>query len=332
MPLAANTMTLILGRIMTERVLVVGEALIDEVYPATGGPSERHPGGSPANVAVGLARLGRPVELFSQWGTDPDGDILDDHFSAARVGVVPGTQTSGRTSRAIARLNAAGAATYDFDIDWDPSTSASLEGYTHVHTGSIAAVMQPGAGTVARIVGALASQATISVDPNARPSLMGDAAAARDVLQPCLAHADVVKASDEDLAFFWPHLTADQWARQCLSDGAALVVITAGADGMDAYCREGRIHQAPYPVAVVDTVGAGDSSMGAIIDALMSLSLCGAARREELRAITVAQLREVMRWAAAVAALTVSRAGAQPPTRAEVADFLRQQQPEGEGS
>lgn len=310
---------------MTERILVVGEALIDEVHPASGAPSERHPGGSPANVAVGLARLGRQVELFSQWGTDPDGDILDDHFTAARVGIVPGTQMSGRTSRAIARLDATGAAKYDFDIAWDPATSASLDGYTHVHTGSIAAVMQPGAGTVARIVGALAPHATISVDPNARPSLMGAAAKAREVLQQCLVHADVVKASDEDIAFFWPHLTAEQWAEQCLSDGAGVVVVTAGAHGMQAYCRQGRVHQPPYQVAVVDTVGAGDSSMGAIIDALMSLGLTGASRRKDLRAITVAQLREVTRWAAAVAALTVSRAGAQPPTRAEVVDFLRQQ-------
>ena len=305
---------------MAGTILVIGEALIDEVH--RGEDVARHPGGSPANVALGLARLDNEVTLLSQWGSDADGELLSDHLTDSGVEIFPGTRTAADTSRAIATLDEAGAATYDFQLSWDPQPDGDFSEVFHVHTGSIATVIQPGAATVERLVAALRSQATISLDPNARPTLMGEPHEAFAQISQLLVNADIVKASDEDVDWFTGGSPVTAVAQEWLDRGAGLVVITKGADGVSVYSASGEASQPAFSTTVADTVGAGDSLMGGLIDALGRLDLLGAHRRQELKAISRDDLSKVVTWASAISAITVSRDGANPPTTAEVRDFL----------
>jgi fructokinase len=185
-------------------VLVIGEALVD-VIVRPGQPARIHPGGSPLNVAVGLGRLGLPVALLSRFGTDSHGDLIAAHLGHNRVAVRPGSIGPQPTSVAEATIGADGAATYRFHVDWalshhdipGPAPSA-------VHTGSIAATLEPGAAAVTAALRRLRPTATITYDPNIRPGLTPDRRAAARRVNAMIATADVVKASDEDIAWLHP--------------------------------------------------------------------------------------------------------------------------------
>lgn len=297
--------------------LVIGEALVDIVERPGEEPVE-HPGGSPANVAVGLARLGRAVELVTWFAPDERGATLRSHLEVENVRLSAGSSRAARTSTARARLDESGSASYEFDLDWSPEAPAELGRPVLAHTGSIAAVIEPGARTVAATLDALRGTATISYDPNARPDLMGDAATARQTVERLVAGADVVKVSDEDLAWLAPDEAPEDVARRWLTTGPALVVVTRGGEGAWAVAASGEVTVPAERVDVVDTVGAGDSYMAGILDGLWGAGLLGAHRREALRAIDPDTVTRVLREAAAIAAITVSRAGANPPTRAEL--------------
>ncbi|MPV39046.1 carbohydrate kinase family protein [Georgenia subflava] len=298
--------------------LVVGEALVDIVERPGEEPAE-HPGGSPANVAVGLARLGRDVELVSWFGADPHGSLLRSHLELENVRLSAASARAGRTSTARARLDDAGGATYDFDLEWAPPTPEPTSQPRILHTGSIAAVLEPGAQTVTAAVEKYRGSATISYDPNVRPPLMGEAEQTRGVVEGLVARADVVKVSDEDLAWLVPGAEPLDVAREWLRTGPALVVVTRGAQGAWAAAADGtELTAAAREVEVVDTVGAGDSFMAGILDGLWSAGLLGADRRQALREIDAGTLQGVLDRASTIAAITVSREGANPPTRAEL--------------
>lgn len=307
--------------------LVIGEALVDIVVSPGAEPVEI-PGGSPANVALGLARLGREVELDCWIGDDERGHAVRKHLQASGVRLTPGADGAARTSTARAVIGAERSATYSFDLDWDPPlprTAPGQEAPLLVHTGSIAAILAPGAATVAQVLSSYRSTSTICYDPNARPQLMGEPAQARATVERLVSASDLVKCSDEDIA--WLHgleapgeAAVEEVMRAWLGLGPALVVVTRGGKGALALAASGaRAQVAADPdVVVVDTVGAGDSFMGGLQDGLWSHDLVGAGRREALRAIDAATLEKVLRHASAVADVTVSRAGANPPTRAEL--------------
>lgn len=301
---------------------MVGEALIDEIE--RNGSIERHPGGSPANVALTLARLDARPALLSHWGSDSAGEIITDHLESARVTIVAGSCQSGKTSTARATIDDSGAANYDFHINWDPQTTADLSDTCHFHTGSIAAVLTPGAQTVAHMAKALHADATVSIDPNARPQLLGETAsphpAAFDQLAELLDLADIVKASDEDIAYFAPDQSESEFVAECFQRGATIVVITAGASGVRGYLRGETIQLEPFTVQVADTVGAGDALMGGLLDALRHLGMLG--DRARLQQIDAAQLRAALTWAQGCAALTVAQAGANPPASPTLRSFL----------
>ena len=300
--------------------LVIGEALIDVVRRADGTAAE-HPGGSPANVAIGLARLGRAANLLTWFGKDAHGRLLAEHLSASGVTVVPGSDTAGSTSVATATVDAEGVASYDFDLSWHvPAAWASPPtAPVVVHTGSIAAVLEPGGPDVARILEAHRASATITYDPNLRPSLMPPAGTTRPVVEGLVALADVVKVSDEDLAWLEPDEDPLAVARRWATTGPAFVVVTQGGEGAVAVTADGREVAVPAPpVVVADTVGAGDSFMGGLIDGLWSAGLLGAEGRSALHAVDDATLQAVLLRCARIAAITVSRPGANPPTSAEL--------------
>jgi len=303
------------------RALVIGEALVDVVRRADGSTSE-HPGGSPANVAIGLARLDRGVDLLTWYGADAHGRVLADHLTGAGVDIVPGSDTAERTSVATAVLDTAGVASYVFDLSWHvpDSWSAPPAPPVVVHTGSIAAILEPGGADVSRILAAHRDSATITYDPNMRPSLMPPADVTRPMVEALVALADVVKVSDEDLAWLEPGVDPLEVARRWVATGPAVVVITRGGEGATALTAAGsRVDVVAPDVVVADTVGAGDSFMGGLIDGLWSAGLLGGARRGELHAASDATWADVLTRCARIAAITVSRAGANPPTTAELA-------------
>lgn len=302
------------------RALIIGEALIDVVHRADGSVDE-HPGGSPANVAIGLGRLGRGVDLLTWFGKDAHGRMLTDHLEASAVTVVPGSDSARRTSVAEAYLDPDGAATYSFDLSWEvPAHWVSpAPAPLVVHTGSIAGVLEPGAPDVANILAAHRQSATITYDPNLRPSLMPPAAITGVVVDELVALADVVKVSDEDIAWLLPGADPVDVARTWAASGPALVVVTRGGDGATAVTAHGvRVDVDAPRVAVADTVGAGDSFMGGLIDGLWSSDLLGAEKRAALGRIDEATVRAVVERCARIAAITVSRPGADPPTAAEL--------------
>jgi fructokinase len=304
------------------RALVVGEALVD-VVRRPDGSVEEHPGGSPMNVAIGLGRLGRRVDLLTWLGADVRGDAVRHHIAASNVRVLTGNRQPTSTPVATAVLDADGVATYEFDLAWDlperwdePRVEPIV-----VHTGSIAAVLAPGGAAVAALVAAHRASSTITYDPNMRPALMGTPQAARPVVEALVAQSDVVKVSDEDLAWLHPGVApteiADEWSRL----GPSLIVVTGGGEGAFACTAGGvRVTAAAPHVEVADTVGAGDSFMSGLIDGLWTAGLLGADRRGALDAVDAATVERVLTRCARIAAITVSRAGANPPTSAELGE------------
>lgn len=302
------------------RALVIGEALIDVVHRADGQLAE-HPGGSPANVALGLGRLGRGVDLLTWFGEDQHGALLTEHLEASGVAVVPGSATAPRTSVATAHVGADGAATYEFDLSWHVPDrwTAPPQPPLVVHTGSIAAVLEPGGPDVATVLEARRGAATITYDPNLRPSLMPPPERTRPVVERLVALADVVKVSDEDLAWLEPDEHPLDVARRWATTGPAAVVVTRGGEGATAVLASGHeVDVAAPEVEVADTVGAGDSFMGGLIDGLWGAHLLGADARAALHAAEPEVWQRVLTRCARIAAITVSRAGANPPTSAEV--------------
>ena len=317
---------------MTETpVLVIGEALTD-VLCAADGTRRSELGGSPRNVALGLARLGHPVRLATRVGRDADGDRMRDRLKADGVCLTDGSVVPGRSSTATARLDPDGSATYTFDIVWDlgADTPGLVRdgGHGHLHTGSIATSLAPGGAKVEEVMGAARGSATVSYDPNLRPALLGDVAVERERVARLVALSDVVKVSEEDLAWLYPGQDPDGIVRGWTRCGPALVVLTRGARPASCLWRAGRVDVGVPAVTVADTVGAGDAFMAGLVSGLLSAGLLGPAGpaggpRERLRAVAEAPSVEpavlaALERAALVAAITCSRPGADPPTAAEL--------------
>ncbi|GAB3082109.1 carbohydrate kinase [Intrasporangium mesophilum] len=304
------------------RTLVVGEALIDAVT-TPGGATDEHVGGSPANVAFGLAALDHPVDLATWIATDARGARIEQVCRDHGVALTAGSLGAPFTSVAHATIDAAGAATYVFDLEWQVAAVPGLTAYDHVHTGSIAAVLEPGGGQVREtLVQARSLGATVSYDPNARPSLMGRAEEARRVIESSIALSDVVKVSDEDIAWLCPGELVDDvlaaWGRL----GPALVVMTRGGAGaVVRLSRTGEQLTLPAPaVIVVDTVGAGDSFMAGLVSGLLDAGLLGGPEaRQALHSASLQDVLPAVERALCTAALTVGRAGAHAPVRADLA-------------
>lgn len=304
------------------RALVIGEALVDVVVHADG-RREEHPGGSPANVALGLGRLGRPVDLLTWLAPDAYGQRVTSHLEASGVRVITGNRSALSTPVALARLDDRGQASYEFDLTWGLPTAWEGDEATPlvVHTGSIATTLEPGGPAVLRAVTGRRVTSTVTYDPNARPALMGTPAQALAVVDEFVRVADVVKASDEDLEWLHPGHAADDVATSWARSGPAVVVVTHGGDGVFAATAGGERLSIPAErVDVVDTVGAGDSFMSGLIDGLWSEGLLGGHRRDALRAIDAGTLRRVLERCIRIAAITVSRAGANPPRKAELGE------------
>ncbi|HKV22337.1 MAG TPA: carbohydrate kinase [Mycobacterium sp.] len=297
------------------RALVIGDALIDVVARDSRVVGE-HVGGSPLNVAVGLARLGRDVDFLTHIGDDVRGRRIAEYVEGSGAELVAGSVTADRTPTALATLDDDGKAQYTFDIEWKLSGTPEVSPPLVAHTGSIATILEPGCLATAALLDAYHLSATVTFDPNVRLALIADEELARTRIDRLVEKSDVVKVSDEDLEFVDPDRTPEQVARTWLNLGPAIVAVTMGEHGAFAVCEAGIARVPARPVEVVDTVGAGDAFMTGLIDALWSLGLLGADNRRQLRRIGVDALTEVLQTAALNSALTVARAGADLPDRA----------------
>lgn len=300
---------------MTNRALVIGEALID-IVERDGQVLGEHVGGSPLNVAVGLGRLGRGVDFLTHIGDDARGRRIRDHLEASHVQLVSGSTGAARTPTAMARLDSTGAANYTFDLEWQLSGTPEVAPPLVAHTGSIAGFLDPGCLATAALLDAYHLAATITYDPNVRPDLIADREQAIARIERLVEKSDVVKASDEDLRWIDPSRTPEEIATAWQSTGPSIVAVTMGERGAFATCAAGTVRAAARQVKVVDTVGAGDSFMTGLIDALWALNLLGGDRRHDLAGIDLDTLDGVLRHGTLASALTVARAGADLPDRA----------------
>ncbi|NMM22036.1 MAG: carbohydrate kinase [Phycicoccus sp.] len=305
---------------MSGRTLVIGESLIDVVQRSDGSTQE-HVGGSPANVAVGLARLGHDITFATLVGDDDRGDKIASHLADEGISLTQGNVGARPTSVATATLDVTGAATYSFSLTWELAGQPTLEGLSHVHTGSIAATLEPGASAVLSTIQDARPVATISYDPNVRPALMESPHEVRSKIEQIIGLSDVVKASDEDIAWLYEGAPISDVLRLWGQLGPALTVVTRGLDGaLVALSVTGELTSVDAPtVEVVDTVGAGDSFMAGLLSGLLEAELLGGVEaRERLRSASLADVLPAVERALACAAITVSRAGANPPRQAEL--------------
>ena len=292
------------------RGLVIGESLIDIVG------TDEHVGGSPLNVAVGLGRLGRDVDFLTYIADDSYGRRISDYVEAAGVQLLSDSRTAERTSTARSTIAEDGSADYAFDLDWRLSGTPPVTPPLFVHTGSIAAVQDPGCLAVAALIDTYRVSATVTFDPNVRPSLIADREQAVARIEHLVERSDIVKVSEEDLRWIDPDRSPEQIARTWLALGPALAVVTMAERGAVAFCAAGAARVPTRAVHVVDTVGAGDSFMVGLLDALWGSGLLGGDRRTELRGIAVDTLTAALEAASLSSALTVARAGADLPDRA----------------
>ena len=289
-------------------VLVLGEALVDIVETA-GGVTE-HVGGSPANVAVGVARLGVPVRLVTRLGRDERGERIARHVREAGAEVAEASWTDASTDTARARIRSDGSAEYEFDVA-GVVPPVALDGAALVHTGSIALFLDPGGETCLAALEAARGDAIVTVDPNIRPALVGARETALARFARAAAAADLVKLSDEDAEWLWPGADAPTVLETIARLGAAVVVMTRGGDGAIGRAPDGTVVEAAgVRVVVADTIGAGDSFMASLIATLVDRGVPTGSEA----------LVRALRIAARAAAITVSRPGANPPTRAELED------------
>ena len=302
---------------MSETFLVVGEALTD--CAIRGDSVTETPGGSPLNLAIGMGRLGHDVVLATRVGSDSRGQSLTQHALDSGVVLIDGVSGLPRTSTASATIAEDGSASYEFDLLWD-ITPEMLPGQTfsHVHTGSIGATLEPGStGVVEIVTQQRAAGASISYDPNARPSIMGDPGDVRGRVEELIALSHIVKASDEDIAWLYPGRSENEVLSSWRHAGASLVVVTKGAEGVIAMAGDHTVTRSTRATQVEDTIGAGDSFMSGLLVALHRRALLGAGVAG-LASLSRDDLEASVDFALECAAITVSRVGANPPTQGDL--------------
>ncbi len=299
-------------------ILSCGEALIDMLprQTAAGEPAfAPYSGGAVYNTAVALGRLGAPSGFFSGLSTDLFGQQLVRDLAAAQVDTALAVRSARNTTLAFVSLNN-GKAEYAF---FDEGTAGRMldvadlpelpDAVAALHFGAISLIPEPCGSAYEALCLREAKTRVISFDPNIRPNFIPDKARHRARMERMAAAADIIKLSDEDLHWFAAG-DFDTVAQRWLGQGAALVIMTQGDHGAEARYAGGRIAVPAVKVSMVDTVGAGDTFNAGLLAALWRKGLLS---KQALRRITPDALTAALNYAAAAAAITVSRAGANPP-------------------
>lgn len=323
-------------------ILVVGECLVDLAPSPAPGPAgdgsyfRALPGGGPANVAVGLARLGVRTLFAGRLARAGFGPWLRRHLSTNSVDLSLSVDATEDATLAVVTLDPEGRASYIFygpgtaDWQWEESelpdahtASPGGLGIAAVHTGSIVTAFEPSATVLSRWLAKLyrEGQVVVSFDPNVRPSLVADLPAYRRKIEEYVPSAHIVRASDEDVEALYPGADLADAADRWLAAGVHLVVITEGGNGATAFHRNGaRARQVPPAVQVADTIGAGDSFSAAL---LTNLAHQGLLAPHLVATATEAQLQAAVDEAVTASAFTCTRPGADPPTADELGAFMR---------
>ena len=308
------------------RILCCGEALIDMIPVETmeGGIAYSPcSGGSVFNTAISLGRLGIGTEFLTGLSSDLFGDQIRETLAQSGVRSSLCRQSPLPTTLAFVKL-VDGHATYHFYDENSAGRMLALEDVGPVppsiealYFGGISLCVEPSARTYEAVLVRESSDHLIMMDPNIRPGFIQDETSYRARLGNMMAHSDIVKVSDEDLDWFMvDQRGADEQARAMLDLGPSLVIVTRGAEGANAYLADGHQVFIPAPITkVIDTVGAGDTFNAGFLARLADLDLLS---KEAIRTISASALEEAMGLAAQVAAVTVSRKGANPPWRDEL--------------
>jgi fructokinase len=305
--------------------VVCGEALMD-VYvreaSATGLALDARIGGSPFNVAVGLARLGRSAALLAGISGDAAGERLMQALVAEGVDTRLAVRSEAPTTLSVVSVDAAGVPRYTFyghgtadraiDVDTLPALAPQVR---VLQFGSYALVVEPVGSALRALAARESGRRLVAYDPNVRLNVEPDIARWRSAVEAMAALAHIVKVSDEDLGLLYPDEAPSQVAQRWLSAGARLVVVTRGAQGCEAWTPTHHVAEPASPIEVVDTVGAGDTFQAALLTWLDEQALLGLAG---LDALDPPRLRLMLRFAARAAAITCSRRGADMPRRGEL--------------
>lgn len=314
----------------------IGEILVD--FTPLAAPDgvmrfQAHPGGSPANVAVGLARLGAQVEFAGKISTDLFGRYLLRHLEREGVGTRFVSRSAAPSTLAFVALDR-DAPSFTFyggdtaDAELRPQDiPRAIDRSTVLHFGSTSLVAECTSHTVLALADRLRGNCLLSLDPNVRPALIGDAAAYRRTLDRAFRTADIVKASTDDVPWLAAGISIEDAAEQLLALGAVLVIVTLGADGCYARMPVWELRVRAPRVDVADTVGAGDAFSSGL---LARLADAGLSSRSALQRAGAVVIGDALGFATATAALTCMRTGADPPRRHEVDEFLRAHPPRTE--
>ncbi|WP_127104255.1 carbohydrate kinase family protein [Pararhodobacter zhoushanensis] len=300
-------------------ILCCGEALID-MLPVDGGAFAPHAGGAVFNTAIALGRLGAPTGFFSGLSADFMGDILRAKLAEARVDTSLSVTADRPCTLAFVQL-VDGQARYAFYDEGTAGRLLSVADLPNVTAqalffGGISLVVEPCGATYEALMQREAGKRVLMIDPNIRPGFVRDEAAYRARLGRMLAMADIVKLSLEDLDWLAPQ-GRESFVQGLLDGGTALVLLTDGSVGATAITPTLRVFEPARKVSVVDTVGAGDTFNAGVLDSLQKAS---ALSRERLKDLDEQTIRDALRRGAAAAAVTVSRAGANPPWPSELMD------------
>ena len=306
--------------------VVCGEALMD-VFDAgdtpVGATLDARVGGSPFNTAVGLARLGQPVAFLSAVSRGFLGQRLMRALQAEGVDTSAVQRNDAPTTLVLVGVDAAGVPAYAFYGDGGADRLLTLEALAAlpraaraIQLGSYATVVEPIASTLRTLVERERPRRLIAYDPNVRLNVEPDIGRWRDVLAWMLPRAHLLKISDEDLGLLQPGTSPEAFAAGALRAGVALVVVTRGADGAYAWTAGARAEAKSTPIAVVDTVGAGDTFQAGLLTWLAEHGVLAA---DALRDLSETELGSALGFAARAAAITCSRVGADLPRRNELA-------------
>ncbi|MFF4310319.1 carbohydrate kinase [Streptomyces sp. NPDC001507] len=302
-------------------IVVAGEALIDLVPQGTGALAALQPalGGGPYNTAVALGRLGSATAFCSRASGDAFGEALLDGLRRAGVDVSLVERGPEPTTLAAATIDPRGSASYSFYVEGTAdrlfTTPVGLPATTRaVSFGTLSLVLEPGASAYEELMRDAAGQGLFTaLDPNIRAGLIADPDAYRARFKSWLPSVTLLKLSEEDA--LWLGGTPHEW----LAAGPSAVVITHGGDGLSAFTRDGTVYSVPgEEVAVVDTIGAGDTVNAALLHGLAAQDALSA---EALLGLGADGWTRLLRFAARAAAITCSRAGAEPPYASELEGF-----------
>ena len=308
-------------------IICCGEALIDMI-PRVGddGQSSYLPvtGGAVFNTAISLGRLEEDVGFFSGVSYDPFGEMIIEALQDSNVNKNFCLRNSYPTTLAFVELKD-GNASYRF---YDESSAMRMFEEKNIsqippsvlalHFGGISLIPEPCGSVYESLLKTFASSSVISLDPNIRQHLIFNKAKHKSRLNRMISQSDIIKVSDEDLEWMTGEANPENLIQSWLNDHAKLVIITRGSDGLTAYTKGYKIEKEARKVEVVDTIGAGDTFNAGILSSLKRMNCLS---KKSLTNLDEKTLNKCLSFAIEVAALTVSKAGANPPWRAELKDW-----------